>query len=382
MTPPATPNRPRFALVSMVKDEGPYLLEWLAFHVIAGFDTILVFWNDCTDGTDRMLQRLQALGLCTAVRNRVPEGRKPQPQALALSARRPEVQLADWVIVLDADEFLAVRAGGGQVQDLAAALPSDTVAAALVWRCHGSNGVGDWAPHLVLDTYPMAAPDGFARGLGVKTLWRPASGLRPGIHRPHARAGTPPDPAGWVDGSGRPLDPAFVTRGWRLTPATAGRSLAEIAHYAVKGREAFLLRRARGNVNLKPDKYDASYWGVFDRNEQSDPWPARHLPAVRALLAEWRSDPVLARLEAASLDHHAAQVAALRRSPAYAAEMERLSRMSAVPYDRLSDILYIHDFPLRLRNWIRSRLAEGVPEEAMLQIVRGIVAKNGMTYGG
>ena len=376
MPPFAKRDRPRFALVSMVKDEGPYLLEWLAFHVIAGFDSILIFWNDCTDGTDRILQRLETLGLCTAVRNRVPEGRKPQPHALSLAYRRPEVRLAEWVIFLDADEFLAVKTGEGRVQDLAAALPAETVAAALVWRCHGSNGISEWAPHLVLETYPMAAPDDFARGLGVKTMWRPASGLRPGIHRPHATGSATPDPAGWVDGSGRPLDPAFVARGWRLGPEAAGRDLAEIAHYAVKGREAFLMRRARGNVNLKPDKYDASYWGVFDRTEVHDPWPARHLPAVRALLAQWRTDTVLARLETASLDHHAAQIALLRSAPGYAAEMESLRRMSAVPYDQLSEILYIHDFPLRLRTWIRARLNEGMPEQTMQEILRGIVAKN------
>ena len=366
--------RPRFTAVTMMKDEGPFLLEWLAFHRIAGFDTVLVFHNDCTDGTDAMLERLQAMGLCTALRNVVPPGKRPQPHALTLAEKRPEVTQADWAIVLDADEFVAVSAGAGTVQDLAAALPEGAEAAALVWRCHGSNGIESWAPHLVIESYPMAAPDDFAKGLGVKTLFRPFDRMKLGIHRPHAKGKTPLAGRFWVDGSGRPLDAAFVEKGWRLTPATAGRDLAEIAHYAVKSREAFLLRRWRGNVNLKPDKYDSNYFGMFDRNEVPDPVPARHLPALRALLAEWRRDAELARLEALSLAEHARRIDLIRAAPDYPAQMQALRRMGAVPYHRLQNILYIHDFPLPFRTWVRDHLARGVPEAEMLQVIRRIVA--------
>ena len=41
-----------------MKDEGPFLLEWVAYHRLIGVNDILVFTNDCSDGTDQMLERI------------------------------------------------------------------------------------------------------------------------------------------------------------------------------------------------------------------------------------------------------------------------------------------------------------------------------------
>jgi hypothetical protein len=67
-----------------------------------------------------------------------------------------------------------------------------------------------------------------------------------------------------------------------------------MAHFAVKSREAYLLRQLRGNVNSKPDKYDATYFGIFDRNETEQTGLLRHLPAVRDRIADYLRDPILA----------------------------------------------------------------------------------------
>lgn len=60
--------------VSMMKDEAPFLLEWFAHHLAVGFTDILVYTNDCSDGTDEMLIRLEELGLGHHRRNVIPEG--------------------------------------------------------------------------------------------------------------------------------------------------------------------------------------------------------------------------------------------------------------------------------------------------------------------
>ena len=72
----------RVTAVSMMKDEAPYLIEWVAHHLAVGFTDILVYTNDCTDGTDDMLIRLEELGLAHHRRNDIPEGVKPQPSAI------------------------------------------------------------------------------------------------------------------------------------------------------------------------------------------------------------------------------------------------------------------------------------------------------------
>ena len=92
--------------VSMMKDEAPHLLEWYAHHLAVGFTKILVYTNDCTDGTVEMLQRLEELGLGYHRPNDIPPGGKPQPSAINHAQVEPIVQASDWMILFDADEHL------------------------------------------------------------------------------------------------------------------------------------------------------------------------------------------------------------------------------------------------------------------------------------
>ncbi|MFN4129742.1 MAG: glycosyltransferase family 2 protein, partial [Paracoccaceae bacterium] len=50
----------RTAIVTTMKNEGPFILEWIAYHRAIGVDDFLIYTNDCTDGTDTMLDLLQA----------------------------------------------------------------------------------------------------------------------------------------------------------------------------------------------------------------------------------------------------------------------------------------------------------------------------------
>ena len=72
-----------------VKNEGAFLVEWLAHHRATGFTDFLVFSNDCEDGTDAMLERLQALGWLTHVRNDGPHDEGPQWALLKAAVRQP-----------------------------------------------------------------------------------------------------------------------------------------------------------------------------------------------------------------------------------------------------------------------------------------------------
>ena len=49
----------RITAVTCVKNEGPFLLEWIAFHRVIGVTDFLFYSNDCTDATDRLLDQLE-----------------------------------------------------------------------------------------------------------------------------------------------------------------------------------------------------------------------------------------------------------------------------------------------------------------------------------
>ncbi|OZA06875.1 MAG: glycosyl transferase family 2, partial [Rhodobacterales bacterium 17-64-5] len=96
-------SSPRVTAVLPVRNEGAFLLEWFAHHRSCGFTDFLVFSNDCSDGTDAMLDRLAALGWLTHVRNDGPHPEGPQWAALKQADRHPLIEASDWVMPIDID---------------------------------------------------------------------------------------------------------------------------------------------------------------------------------------------------------------------------------------------------------------------------------------
>ena len=84
-----------------VKNEAAFLIEWLAHHRAVGFTDVLVYSNDCSDGTDLMLDRLQDMGFLTHMRNPGPHESGPQWAMLKAAENHTATRGADWVLVLD-----------------------------------------------------------------------------------------------------------------------------------------------------------------------------------------------------------------------------------------------------------------------------------------
>ena len=52
----------KITAVTTQKNEGAFLLEWIAYHKIIGFTDIVILSNDCEDGSDEMLDHLSKSG--------------------------------------------------------------------------------------------------------------------------------------------------------------------------------------------------------------------------------------------------------------------------------------------------------------------------------
>jgi hypothetical protein len=101
----------RITAVTMMRDEAPALLEWVAFQDAIGIDRIVVYTNDCRDGTDAMLDRLARSARRSSAGTIPRPPTKPQPQALREAQKDLAVLETDWLIVLDSDEFINVKVG-------------------------------------------------------------------------------------------------------------------------------------------------------------------------------------------------------------------------------------------------------------------------------
>ena len=321
--------------VSMMKDEAPFLLEWFAHHLAVGFTDILVYTNDCSDGTDDMLIRLEELGLGHHRRNDIPEGIKPQPSAIKYAQQEPVVQNSDWVILFDADEFLSINYGDGKIDSMLTAA-GDADGIVITWRTFGSGGVVDWSRDPVTEQYLYAAPHAWNKGWGVKTLFRfDPEHWKLGIHRPKMKGKTLktdyPDSITWLNGSGEVMEDYFKYRGWRSIKRTVGFRWAQMNHYAIKSIDSYAIRKFRGNVNNKKDKYNADYWSLQDRNEVKDTAILRYSEERARIMAELLKDPVLNKLHFAAIERVEERLADYKSTEAYTTLRDSLIAASNVP---------------------------------------------------
>lgn len=327
--------------VSMMKDEGPFVIEWVAHHLAIGFTDLVVYTNDCSDGTDDMLIRLECLGLCHHRRNVIGEGLRPQPSALNYAQDEPVVCQSDWVMVFDADEFLSIKYGDGTLDDLiAAAKAKDANGIVVTWRIFGSGGVVEWSRAPVTEQYLLSAPQTWNKGWGVKTLFTfDPDYWKLGIHRPkmktrHIKTDFP-DRVKWLNGSGREMEDYFKFRGWRSITRTVGYDWVQLNHYAVKSVDSYAIRKMRGNVNNKADKYNSDYWSLQDRNEVRDETMLRYSEVRNLIIAQLLQDPDLSRLHHAAVARAEARLVELKKSEAYHALVSDLAAASAVPISQI-----------------------------------------------
>jgi len=99
------------AVLAVVRNEAPYLIEWIAHYRAIGVDHFFIYTNDNDDGTDDVLSWLSKTGRVTPIFTTAAKGVNVQfknyEHAVTLL---PELRLFKWVIVVDGDEFLVPSA--------------------------------------------------------------------------------------------------------------------------------------------------------------------------------------------------------------------------------------------------------------------------------
>jgi hypothetical protein len=313
----------RITAVTCVKNEGPFLVEWVAFNRLIGVTDFLVYSNDCDDGTDALLDALAARGLVTHLPNPA-LGRNYQMEALKDATRQPVVRDADWVWVADVDEFLNIHVGDGTLPALIAAC-GDPQAISVTFQFMANGGIERFEDRPVIEQFARTHnPDIWCDQLDqeVKTLTRRDFPLRYfGAHRPFIKGGA--EAAGaprWTDGSGREVPWKFRVAASkdrkRKFPAKGARAFATLNHYALRSLDSYLVKNERGDVNREHRAFDDTYWRERNDGAWEDRSIQRHLPRLREEMAALLADPDIAALHAAACDAHRAKRDALMEQPA------------------------------------------------------------------
>ncbi|WP_051340715.1 glycosyltransferase family 92 protein [Azospirillum halopraeferens] len=274
--------KPHYLTVcAIARNEGPYLLEWIAYHRVVGVDHFVVFDNESTDAGPDMLARLAAEGIVTVV---------PWPGA-AFSGG-PQIpaydhaihrfrDLTEWLAFIDLDEFLVPNAAD-DVPTILRRYP-DVTGLGASWRVFGTSGHATHEPGPVMDRFRRCAPADDPLHRHVKSIVRADYAAKPMVHAHFLRAGAV------VDEDRRPV---------RLTGGgvRTGTSVAvlQVNHYVTKSLEEWAIKAARGRPDRGPGAADArrtdADLALHDRNECEDTAILRFRDATVAEMARLRAE--------------------------------------------------------------------------------------------
>ena len=237
-------------VLATARDEGAYLLDWLAYHLAIGFEHVFLYSNDNRDGSDELLALLARHGIITWITNGRHDALAPQEKAYAHALTMlPQILDYRWAAILDVDEFLAYDAGMFTgVADFIGFQEAQSVdAIALCWVMFASLPGEAWSDTSSIERFTLRERNANPH---VKSLIRPRLFCHSQPHFPTVSAGAPFEYR-TQDGSLH-HHPGVQGR----IPAFAEQPSAEqawINHYFLRTAEEALWKWQRGRADWTDD---------------------------------------------------------------------------------------------------------------------------------
>ncbi|GAN53063.1 glycosyltransferase family 2 protein [Tanticharoenia sakaeratensis] len=232
----AKPTR-ELALLATARDEGIYILEWIAHHRVLGVEHVFLYTNNNTDGSDALLAALDAAGIITWFDN------TPGPDAGPLNMQRkayahalsvmPQILDFEWTLVLDLDEYV-VPAPMWQ-NDLRPILRAQGAAnadsIAFPWQIFFPGQQLTWRDDLIGLRYTRSGGNPL-----VKSAFRTNRFAFADAHHPHEYRD---EIRRWVTADG-------VVQGDERAVMKTTTHNGVVCHYAIRSLEEFVWKYARG----------------------------------------------------------------------------------------------------------------------------------------
>jgi len=270
-------------LVTSIKNEAPWLLEWISYHRAIGFDRMLVYTNDNTDLTAELLQALEPLDWFEWVPNELNGSQSPQGVALDKAYRRLQ-DSDDWVFFADADEFLNLKKHNNVKEFLRDY--SDCSGVAINWKVFGSDGREQRGDGYVIERFLRCASSQHPSGRHIKSftrmnqLWR---GL--GLHRPLIKTSAIITDNMLVYTNKYQHDLLVQGSATNSPEFPILHDIAQVNHYMVKSKAEYALKQRRGN-GFRMDRshaYSDKYFAMHDINQESDKTILRFFDSMRSV---------------------------------------------------------------------------------------------------
>jgi hypothetical protein len=262
---------PRLAVCAIFKNEAPYLLEWLAYHIAVGVGRFVLYDNASTDDG-------AALVRASRFAERVAVLDWPQRPGQLAAYRHFLTHFAphcEWAAFIDLDEFLLPVADPG-VPDLLARMAGFS-AVLVQWRVFGPSGLQTAPEGLVIEAYCQRAADDVPVNRHVKSILRCSDAVDV-TRNPHEFRLRGPV----CDALGR------TTSNIAIQSEECHQALI-LNHYQTRSRQEWLAKVRRGSAMFDSDepKYPAELIDHYaELCQVEDRTIMAWAPKVRTLLAD------------------------------------------------------------------------------------------------
>ncbi len=285
-----------------MRNEGPFILEWVAWQKMLGFDNVLIMFNDCTDHSPQLLRLLAKAGEI-AIRRHYPGADEfPQPSAYAAVRSHPLLNTARWMMTCDVDEFLVITKGDGSLNALLDGGDAPYAGMAINWLIFGTGGQEGWRDEFVHRRFRRSARPNAPQNNCYKSIVKnPLDFGKFRSHSPRYWRGEGRWNTGgnyWVLTDEKPFADYHPTESPRNSTTNEGivHGVAHLNHYALQTREQYELKRGTPCVAEGRDRYTDDFFRRFDRNEIENNCAAVYQERFDAEYARLKAIPGVMRL--------------------------------------------------------------------------------------
>lgn len=256
----------RLAIAAIMKDEAPYIVEWLSYHKAAGVSKFFLYDNGSTDNTVELIKPFIKEGIVELNVCILPAA---QMQVYQDAIRRSRY-ICEYLAVIDIDEFILPINGKylpDAVADTLKEFP-EKAGVAMPWRFFGSANKMVYEPEEVTKRFQYRAKDEFKPNRQTKIIFNPR--LASYMITPHNAHFF------WrndvITGDGIPVKDILLMDGQKGNIFTY--------HYFVKSYEEFEVKQKRGTADGtavrtmknfyeydKNDVFDDSAWKYFKQTQ-------------------------------------------------------------------------------------------------------------------
>ena len=240
------------AITAIMKNEGPYLKEWLDYHILVGVEKFYLYDNESTDNTNEILKPYIERGIVDYI---YWPGKVQQQPAYTDSLNKHAFD-TKWMAIIDLDEFLVATHYDNIVEYLKT-LPQNFAELVIGWEQYGSSGHIHKPKGLLIENYKHHA----AKSWGVKSIVNPR--LVYETRNPHIH-----EVAGFIiDENGKKLAKIIQDENRNITTHKI-----RVNHYVTKSFDEYIARMNQGSVTeqLSTEYRSVEKFKWYDRNEVYD----------------------------------------------------------------------------------------------------------------